>query len=164
MIVDKEEAHFLVITPIPDDNTRWLYLLRKTFWIQVAYRVGTTYGQPCFTAKTWRHYIALASLATLCHILRGHIFNFTILIHLLSYLNIHCILHARSTCFVTKSLATCVPFSITTTCSSHVPTSATPSAPPWQAGFVLHILKLALNPNGSTLSLPVQSIHGHHHS
>lgn len=38
------------------------------------------------------------------------------------------------------------------------------SAPPWQAGFVLHILKLALNPNGSTLSLPVQSIHGHHHS
>lgn len=75
MIVDKEEAHFLVITPIPDDNTGWLYLLRKTFWIQVAYRVGTTYGQPCFTAKTWRHYIALASLATLCHILRGHIYS-----------------------------------------------------------------------------------------
>ena len=108
MIVDKEEAHFLVITPIPDDNTGWLYLLRKTFWIQVAYRVGTTYGQP-YSENLAVLYCACIIGSSLS-ILRGHIFNFTVFIHLLSYLNLHCILHARSTCFVTKSLATCVPF------------------------------------------------------
>ena len=87
-----------------------------------------------------------------------------IIIQLYNYTSISIIyymvvLHAYSSCFITKSLATRVPFQSPPRARVTSPQVQPPSAPPRQAGCVPSYLELARNPNSSSPSLPVQLIH-----